>query len=52
MLKSDKSITISKTDRGNAIVILDKQDYINKGNELLNDKTVLKKNFTQFNRKT
>ena len=43
-LLNDKSIVISKVDKGNAIVILNKQDYINKGNELLNDKNVFKKN--------
>ncbi|CAF3835154.1 unnamed protein product [Rotaria sp. Silwood1] len=42
-LLNDKSITISKADKGNAIVILDRQEYINEGNELLNDKKVFKK---------
>lgn len=42
-LLNDKSIIISKADKGNAIVILNKEDYIKKGNELLNDKNVFKK---------
>ena len=42
-LLNDKSIIISKADKGNAIVILNKKDYINKVNELLNDKNVFKK---------
>ena len=42
-LISDKSIDISKADKGSAIVILDKEEYIRKGKELLNDKNVFKK---------
>jgi hypothetical protein len=42
-LLNDKSLVISKADKGNAIVILDKQDYIDKANELLNDQNVFKK---------
>ncbi|CAF2921530.1 unnamed protein product, partial [Rotaria sp. Silwood2] len=42
-LLHDKSIIISKADKGNTVEILDKQDYINKGNELLNDKKCFEK---------
>ncbi|CAF4139229.1 unnamed protein product, partial [Rotaria sordida] len=42
-LLNDKSIIIFKADKGNVIVILNKQNYINKENELLNGKNVFKK---------
>ncbi|CAF1474707.1 unnamed protein product [Rotaria sordida] len=42
-LLNDKSIIICKADKGNATVILNRDDYIKKGNELLNDKKIFKK---------
>ena len=38
-LSHDKSIYISKPDKGNSIVVLNKQDYIAKVNRILSDKT-------------
>ena len=42
-LSSDSSIIISKPDKGNGVVILNKQDYISKMNEILDDSTKFKK---------
>ena len=36
-LKKDKSIIICKADKGNAVVLLNKLDYINKMNCVLSD---------------
>jgi len=36
-LKEDRSIVILRADKGNAIVIMDKIDYMNEVKELLND---------------
>ena len=36
-LKNDRSIVILRADKGNAIVIMDKKDYMNKVKEILND---------------
>ena len=41
-LKEDQTIIISKPDKGRGIVILDKQDYITKVEELLSDFTKFK----------
>ena len=38
-LKKDDSVTISKPDKGNGCVVLDKTDYINKMQEIIDDKT-------------
>ncbi|CAF1451867.1 unnamed protein product [Adineta steineri] len=37
-LSKDKNIYITKADKGNAIVIMDKSEYINKMNLIINDK--------------
>lgn len=42
-IKKDRSLHITKADKSKTIVILDKLDYVNKMNELLNDETVYKK---------
>ena len=36
-LSKDKSIYITRADKGRAVVILDRSDYLNKMNEILND---------------
>jgi len=36
-LKSDNNIVITRPDKGNGVVILDKQDYLTKMNDLLSD---------------
>jgi len=41
-LKKDKSIIIIRPDKGNGVVILNKKDYIEKTEEILNDKTKFK----------
>ena len=41
-LKADKSIIITKPDKGRGTVILDKVEYVNKVEEILNDKTKFK----------
>jgi hypothetical protein len=38
-LKEDKSIVITRPDKGKGVVILDKDDYISKMNTILNDTT-------------
>ena len=38
-LKKDDSVIISKPDKGNGCVILDKTDYTNKMQEIIGDKT-------------
>ena len=42
-LSNDSSIVICKPDKGNGIVILNKQDYISKMNNILNDISKFKK---------
>ena len=42
-LKNNKTIRISKADKGGKIVVVDKTDYDDKMLDLLNDKTVYKK---------
>ena len=41
-LKSDESIIITRPDKGRGTVILDKKEYINKVESILNDKTKFK----------
>ena len=41
-LKKDKNIVITRPDKGNGVVILNKIDYINKTELILNDKTKFK----------
>ena len=41
-LKSDPNIAVLKSDKGNAIVILNKQDYHSKMNNILNDSSKFK----------
>ena len=42
-LRKDDSIIITKPDKGNGIVIVNKLDYINKIKQLVSDKTKFKK---------
>ena len=42
-IKKDKTLHITKADKSKSLVILDKTDYINKMNALLNDDKVYKK---------
>jgi len=41
-LREDKSIMICKADKGNAVVLLNKVDYLNKINTILSDKSRFK----------
>ena len=41
-LKSDPSIVIAKADKGNAVVVMDKDDYLRKVNEHLSDSNIYK----------
>ena len=41
-LKNDKSIIITKPDKGSGVVILNSQDYINKMDNIINDRTKFK----------
>ena len=41
-LKNDKEIIVTKPDKGNGIVILDRTDYLNKMQSLINDPTNFK----------
>jgi hypothetical protein len=41
-LAKDESIIITKADKGRAVVILDRDDYLNKMESLINDPTVFK----------
>ena len=42
-LKKDKTLIITKPDKGRGVLILNKSDYVNKTNEILNDETKFKK---------
>ena len=42
-LKADKSIIVTRPDKGRGTVILDKHEYINKVEEILNEKTKFKR---------
>ncbi|CAF1092774.1 unnamed protein product, partial [Didymodactylos carnosus] len=42
-LSEDSNLVISKVDKGNATVVLNKDDYLSKAQELLNDKRAFKK---------
>ncbi|CAF1253614.1 unnamed protein product [Didymodactylos carnosus] len=42
-LSKDSNLVISKVDKGNAIVVLNKDDYLSKAQELLNDQSAFKK---------
>ncbi|CAF4119666.1 unnamed protein product, partial [Adineta steineri] len=42
-LLNEHSLVISKVDKGNAIVVMNKSDYIKKANEILNDDKAFKK---------
>ena len=41
---SDNSIIITDADKGNKTVVLDKQDYLNKMNDILQDDTIYEEN--------
>jgi len=55
-LCEDKSIIICRADKGNAVVLMNKKDYLNKMNTILSDKSRFKeiehdnnvKNFEKF----
>ncbi|CAM4988372.1 unnamed protein product, partial [Rotaria socialis] len=42
-LLNEHSLVISKVDKGNAVVVMNKSDYLFKANEILNDKRAFKK---------
>ena len=42
-LSRDKSIVITRPDKGNGVVLMDKQDYISKVNSVLQDTTKFQK---------
>ncbi|CAF1123705.1 unnamed protein product [Didymodactylos carnosus] len=41
-LINDKSLIISKADKGNAVVVLNREDYLQKGQSILDDKRAFK----------
>ena len=43
-LRKNKNIVIQKSDKGNSIVVVDKADYLDKMENLLNDTRKLEKN--------
>ena len=51
-LQRDRSILISKPDKGNSVILIDKIDYKNKVNLILEDKTKFLKipNVDQFSK--
>ena len=54
-IKKNNEIEIAKPDRGSGIVILDKKEYLDKMNEILNDSTKFVKlgqtsEFNNFNK--
>jgi len=42
-LLNDSALVISKVDKGNAVVVMNKKDYPNKAQEILNDKRAFRK---------
>ena len=46
-LSKNKNLIIQKSDKGNSVVIVDREDYIKKMNDILNDK----KKFWKINMK-
>ncbi len=42
-LLNDSALVISKVDKDNAVVVMNKNDYLNKEQEILNDKRAFRK---------